>query len=356
MTLEVRLRKRLGEIGIHADFSADAGITALFGRSGAGKTSILNMIAGLLMPDTGTIIHQGDVWHDTDRRINLPAHTRRVGYVFQDARLFPHLDVNANLDYGARRRGVADSGRKAEVIALLDIEPLLGRAPATLSGGEKQRVAIARALLSDPKVLLLDEPLASLDLARKQEIYPYLERLRDTQNLPVLLVSHAVDDVARLAQRVVTIDQGRTSQAIPVAEFLADSRSVGDIPIRDVGALLHAIVMAHHEDGLTDVRVGETIVTVPHVVQSEGGSVRIRILSHDIVLATGDRPENLSAINILPVRVTAIRAGRGPGCLVALDMGGHLLHARITKRSASRLQLQPGMACHAIIKSVAVVP
>jgi molybdate transport system ATP-binding protein len=212
--LAVDVEKRLGDFSIAARFDTGAGVTALFGPSGAGKTTLVNMIAGLLKPDRGRITLDNDTLFDSGKRIDLPAHRRRIGYVFQEGRLFPHLSVAANLDYGRRMCGLAsDPAEMQRILALLDIGHLLGRRPGKLSGGERQRVAIGRALLMRPRLLLLDEPLASLDTARKREILPYLERLRDEAGVPMVYVSHHAGELRRIANSVVRLDGGRVAAA-----------------------------------------------------------------------------------------------------------------------------------------------
>lgn len=208
--LDIDASKQLGEFSLDIAFASDGGVTGLFGASGTGKTSLVNMIAGLLAPDRGRIVLDGDVLDDTATRIHVPAHRRRVGYVFQDARLFPHLDVARNLDYGRRMNGLPrDPDYAARIETLLDIGPLRARRIGQLSGGEKQRVALGRALLARPRLLLLDEPLASLDDARKAEILPYLVRLRDEAQVPMVYVSHDADEMRQLATRVVMLKGGR---------------------------------------------------------------------------------------------------------------------------------------------------
>lgn len=213
--LRVSVRKSFRSFRLDAAFDAPGGVTALFGPSGSGKTTLLDMVAGLTAPDDGVISFDGETWFDKARGVNLPAHLRRVGYVFQDARLFPHLDVRGNLDYGRRmNKRVDDAAEFARVVALLGLESLLARAPLTLSGGEAQRVAIGRALLSGPRLMLLDEPLASLDEARKNEILPWLDRLRAEVKLPMLYVSHSAAEVARIADRVIDIGDGRATPRV----------------------------------------------------------------------------------------------------------------------------------------------
>jgi molybdate transport system ATP-binding protein len=210
--LTVDIEKKLGEFSLNAKFESESGATVLFGPSGAGKTSVINMIAGLLKPDRGKIALDGEILFDSAARINVPASRRRIGYVFQEGRLFPHLSVKHNLDYGRWMGGHADDPAAfTHAVELLDIGPLLDRRPGKLSGGERQRVAVGRALLMRPRLLLLDEPLASLDAARKADILPYLERLRDEAKVPIIYVSHDAGEVRRIASRVVRLDGGRVT-------------------------------------------------------------------------------------------------------------------------------------------------
>jgi len=208
--LRVEVSKQLGDFHINASFGGEGRVTGLFGASGAGKTSLINMIAGLLRPDRGVIAIDGEILDDTSARMHVPAHRRRIGYVFQDARLFPHLDVRQNLDYGRRlNRVVDDPVQRGRVTDLLDVGGLLDRRPGQLSGGERQRVALGRALLAQPRLLLLDEPLGSLDDERKIEILPYLVRLRDEANIPMVYVSHDASEMRQLATSVVMLSRGR---------------------------------------------------------------------------------------------------------------------------------------------------
>ena len=206
--------KRLGDFALGARFESAGGITAVFGPSGAGKTTLVNAIAGLIAPDRGRIAIDGTVLFDSERRINLPPHRREIGYIFQEGRLFPHLSVSHNLDYGRRMRGLPEDAKQLErIVSLLDIGHLLERRPGKLSGGERQRVAIGRALLARPRLLLLDEPLASLDAARKREILPYLERMRDEVGVPMVYVSHQAAELRRIATAVVRLEAGRVAAA-----------------------------------------------------------------------------------------------------------------------------------------------
>ena len=212
--LAVEIEKRLGDFTLSARFESAGGITAVFGPSGAGKTTLVNAIAGLIAPDRGRIAIDGTVLFDSERRINLPPHRREIGYIFQEGRLFPHFSVSRNLDYGRRMRGLpADAKQLERIVGLLDIGHLLERRPGKLSGGERQRVAIGRALLARPRLLLLDEPLASLDAARKREILPYLERMRDEVGVPMVYVSHQAAELRRIATSVVRLEAGRVAAA-----------------------------------------------------------------------------------------------------------------------------------------------
>ncbi|WP_226624124.1 molybdenum ABC transporter ATP-binding protein [Alloyangia pacifica] len=355
MTLSVSLQHRFGSFDLDACFEAPAGITVLFGRSGSGKTTIVNAVAGLLRPDAGRVAVDDLVLFDTGRRHWLPPHRRRIGYIFQEGRLFPHLSVRQNLHYGARfsprRPTHAEAGR---VVEMLGIGALLERRPGALSGGEKQRVAIGRALLSSPRMLLADEPLAALDEARKSEILPYFERLRDEAEVPILFVSHSAAEVARLATTVVALENGRVTRQGPAAEVLADP-AVTPLGARAAGAVLSAQVVRQHDDGLTELDAGGTPLFIPRLNAAPGTQVRVRIAAHEVILSR-QRPEGLSALNIIAGQVQEIRAGDGPGMLVSLDTPAGRVLARITRRSAAALELAPGAICHAVMKSVAVAP
>jgi molybdate transport system ATP-binding protein len=352
VTLSVRIRHRLGAFALDAGFDAPPGVTVLFGRSGSGKTTIVNAVAGLLRPEEGRIALDGDVLCDTARRIWRPPHRRRLGYVFQDSRLFPHLSVRQNLRYGRWFAGIRDGPEEARVLDMLAIGPLLDRRPADLSGGERSRVALGRALLSHPRLLLADEPLAALDEARKAEILPYFERLRDEARVPILYISHAAAEVARLATTIVALDGGRVTAQGPAAELLADP-TVVPTGIRAAGAVLSARVVAHHADGLSELEAGGVPLFVPRVPQAVGRLLRLRVPAHEVILSR-TAPEGLSALNVVPGRITAIREGEGPGVIVTLASPAGNILARVTRRSALRLDLSPGTACHAIVKSVAI--
>ncbi|NUH65939.1 molybdenum ABC transporter ATP-binding protein [Sulfitobacter sp. S0837] len=357
MMLEVALHHGFTGFDLDLAFDAGAGITALFGRSGAGKTTVIDAVAGLLRPEAGRVVLDGRVLFDSANGIWVPPHRRRLGYVFQDARLFPHLTVEQNLMFGARFAPRRSSGAGFDdVVALLGLDGLLNRAPATLSGGEKQRVALGRALLSHPRMLLMDEPLASLDGPRKQEILPYLERLRDGDLcLPILYVSHAVDEVARLADRLVLLQDGRLRAQGALFDVMADPAAVPLLGVREAGAVLEADVIAHADDGLSTLAISAGQLELPGVQAPVGARVRLRVLAQDVILSR-DRPEGLSSVNILPVRVEAVHPGDGPGAAIALTAGSDRLLARVTARAVLDLGLRPGMDCHAILKATTVAP
>jgi len=355
MSTLVSLQHRLGAFRLDAafEFGGAPRVTALFGPSGAGKSTIIGAIAGLFRPDSGRIDIDGETLLDTERGIFKPPRTRRIGVVFQDTRLFPHMNVRANLLYGWHRAAPRPSGKTIDrVIALLGLNPLLERKPRTLSGGERSRVALGRALLMSPRALLLDEPLASLDAARKAEILPYLERLVRETEIPMLYVSHSLDEVARLADRMVVLHEGRVAGDGPLFEITARLDLFSGAHLLP-GAVLEAKIACHDElHGLTELLLaGETLV-VPRVNRAAGNKVRIRIDADDVMLAL-QRPEGVSANNIIPATVAAIRED-GANADVQLRLEDAHLVARITRRSRERLALRPGLSVFAVIKSVTV--
>lgn len=356
MSLSVSLRHSFPSFDLDVAFEAPSGVTALFGQSGSGKTTVVNAVAGLLRPDSGRVSVNAEDLFDRSTGCWLPPHRRRIGYVFQEGRLFPHLTVRQNLRYGQwfanRRHGGAEFGR---VLELLGIAPLLPRRPALLSGGEKQRVAIGRALLSAPRLLLMDEPLAGLDEDRKSEILPYLERLRDETEIPIVYVSHIVAEIARLATTIVMMKDGRVVRCGTAAEVLGDPSVSPALGVRGAGAVLSARVVAHHMDGLTELDVGTGQVFLPRMASPVGARIRIRIAAQDVMLAL-TRPEDISALNVLEGTVRDVRRGDGPGAMVVVAVGGQTLLARITQRSCDALRLAPGTPCFAVMKSVAFAP
>ncbi|MCW3148452.1 molybdenum ABC transporter ATP-binding protein [Stutzerimonas stutzeri] len=347
----------------YADFTLDVdlqlpgrGVTALFGHSGSGKTTCLRCIAGLERTGQGRLQINGECWQDSARGLFVPPHRRAIGYVFQEANLFAHLSVRRNLQFGMRR--VAAAERRVDwnhIVQLLGIEHLLERMPERLSGGERQRVGVARALLTSPRLLLMDEPLAALDLKRKNEILPYLERLHDELDIPVLYVSHSPDEVARLADHVVLLEQGRAIAQGELRETLARL----DLPTAfsdDAGVVVEAEIAEHDQDyHLTRLTFpgGEVLVSLRS--EAPGQRLRFRVHARDVSLAL-ERASGSSITNLLPARVEAIVAADTPAhVLVRLDAGGTPLLARITRRSADQLAIAPGQALWAQIKTVALL-
>jgi molybdate transport system ATP-binding protein len=331
------------------------GITGLFGHSGSGKTALLRCIAGLEQV-RGFLSVAGEVWQDDANRRFLPTWKRPLGYVFQESSLFPHLSVRRNLEYGLKRLKAEDRRVSLDyAIELLGIGPLLERLPGRLSGGERQRVAIARALAVSPRLLLMDEPLAALDLDRKQEILPYLQRLHDELEIPLLYVSHAPDEVARLADHLVAIEAGHVVASGPITEILSSL----DLPIRlgeDTGVVLDAVVAERDATwhlARADFAGGQ--FWVRDAGFPIGHSVRVRVLARDVSLAL-EKQTGTSILNTLPANVVEIADDVHPALvLVKLQLGASPLVARLTKRSAANLDLQPGDAIWAQIKAVALI-
>lgn len=354
--LTVSLKHRFPGFTLDVDFEAPPGVTALFGKSGSGKTTIVNAIAGLLRPDSGRIAVNDRVLLDRAAGVNLPVPQRRVGYVFQDHRLFPHMTVRRNLNYGARLAPPsADSAADFDsVIAMLGIGALLDRRPATLSGGERSRVAIGRALLSRPWLLILDEPMAALDEGRRAEIMPYLEKLRDTAGVPILYISHSVAEVVRLATTLVAIDKGHVVGAGPLVDLLAKPASAALLDAGEVGAVLPASVAAIEADGLARLESAAGPLWVPEAEFATGDNIRLRVRAQDVILSCAP-PQPSSALNVFKGRVAEIGEGMNGTVLVAvaLQPDGRLL-AQVTRRSVSTLGLQPGSEVHAIVKSAAL--
>jgi len=355
MTLEVHLQHAYPGLTLDIGFSAPSpGITVLFGRSGAGKSSIIAAVAGLLRPARARIASDGAVLTDTEANLFVPPERRRVGMVFQDARLFPHLNVENNLRYG-QRRAVEQRIGFDDVTDLLNLAPLLARRPHTLSGGEKQRVAIGRALLSQPLLLAMDEPLANLDAQHKGEILPYLSRLKTSLKLPILYVTHALDEVNRLADTLVLIRAGHVLASGPIGELLARA----DLPLaarEDAAAVIGAEVVAHDPARqLSTLRAGGQDIEAPLIAAPLGKTVRIRIPARDVILAS-EVPRGISVHNILPgtVRNITIDTEHHAALVeLALDESTALL-ARITPDAVTRLNLKPGGQALALIKSMAM--
>ena len=342
-TLEARLRLSQGGFSLEVAFRAARGVTALFGPSGSGKTTVLRCLAGLARAPEGLVLVEGECWQDEARGVFRPAHERACGDVFQEASLFPHLSVRRNIEYGWKR--VAGSARKVSfdaTVDLLGIKPLMDRMPASLSGGERQRVAMARAVLASPRLLLMDEPIASLDEARKGEVLYYIERLRDELALPIVYVSHSIEEIVRLADTVVTLSGGRVSSVGPVAGLLPDS------------AVIETRVAEHDLAwGLTRLQFPGGALFASDVDALPGEPVRVRIRSRDVALALS-APRDASFLNVLNGVIKTVGPEHGATVDVELDVGGTPLTARIPRRSAAQLGLEAGRPVFALVKSVAI--
>ncbi len=351
--IDVDIEQQLGAFRLAVKFAAEAPIVGLFGRSGSGKTSVINAIAGITTPSRGHIRVNDVALFDAAQGINLPPEQRRIGYVFQDALLFPHMDVHANLTYGQRlrpaRERVIDEER---VVDLMGLRTLLRRRPDTLSGGEKQRVAIGRALLAQPRILLMDEPLAALDVPRKTEILDYIERLRDELAIPIVYVSHSVPEIIRLADSVVLVSDGHCLAYGDVDDVMGRLDLKPATGRYEAGSLIETRVVAHHlDDDLTTLAFDGGELFVPHVNGLIGERVRARIRARDVALAT-QRPEGISILNVLAGRVTAINEEAGPIAEVQLAIGAATLTARITRRSVQQLEIRVGSDVFALVKAV----
>lgn len=353
--LEIDVTRRLGAFTLDARFRAGPGITSLFGRSGSGKTSLVSLLAGLARPDRGRIVIDERVLFDSEMHIDVPAERRQVGYVFQEPRLFPHMSVRGNLRYGMGRAGRnGDPAPEfAAVVELLGLGAMLHRRPATLSGGEKQRVAIGRALLSGPRVLLMDEPLASLDGDRKAEILPYIENLREATRVPIVYVSHAIEEVVRLADTMVVLSDGAVMASGPVEAVMARLDLRPYTGRYEAGAVLPVEVASQDgADGLTELRFGGGSLWVPAVDLAPGTRFRVRVRAHDVSLDLV-RPERTSVLNVFAGIVKEIEPGQGAQADVLVDVGV-LLVARLTRRAVSQLALHPGVSVFASVKAVVV--
>jgi molybdate transport system ATP-binding protein len=352
--LEVSVLKQLAGFRLDATFTAPTpGVIALFGRSGSGKTTLTNVISGLLTPDAGAVTLDGELLTDIRRGIALPVERRRIGYVFQQARLFPHLSVAGNLRYGERRSRPAQTiAGFDEVVALLGLTRLLPKKPWQLSGGERQRVSLGRALLSQPRLLLLDEPLAALDVARREEVLPYLVALRDRLSIPMVYVSHQFDEVLRLATHLVLLEGGQVLAEGPVDEMSLYSELQSIIGPDLVGAVVEGLVTRVNSDtGSTEVAVGNGTLEVSLREAVVGTRVRLQLLARDIILAT-QPVQGLSVRNALASTVIAISDDGFGAVLVRVDVGGAIVLARITQGARRALNLRPGDGVWTLVKAV----
>ncbi len=354
--IDINIIKQLAGFSLDVAFTAPSvGVTALFGASGSGKTSVVQAIAGGLVPDAGRIAIDDRVFFEKARGINLDTHLRRVGFVFQDARLFPHMSVRGNLEYGLKRSRGPRRIDLDGVVELLGLGGVLDRRTHKLSGGERQRVGIGRALLSQPSLLLMDEPLSSLDPPRKAELLPYIESLRDNLGLPILYISHAFDEVVRLADHLVVLDQGRVIRSGPFLELAAQPDLTPLIGQYEAGSVIECGIASH--DAMLKLSTlafqgGE--LRVPQLEAAVGATVRVQIKARDVALSLS-RPMDVSITNRLPGRLVGVVRQGGPYADVTVDVGGGVvLQSLITVESASRLALEPGLEVWALIKSVAV--
>jgi molybdate transport system ATP-binding protein len=355
--LDVNIKKSQGAFTVDASFVAQGrGVTALFGRSGAGKTSIINMVAGLVRPDAGRIVVNGKTYFDSEKGVNIRTEKRRLGYIFQDGRLFPHLSIKSNLIYGMRLVPPSKRYLKLDqVVELLGITHLLDRRPARLSGGEKQRVAIGRALLTSPDLLLMDEPLASLDGARRAELMPFIATLSREVLIPILYVSHSFDEVLNLADTMVILDAGK----------VVASGSVEDITSRydletltgriETGAVLCMEVKRHDRaSGLTFLGFSGGLLRVPLLDLPAGGLVRVHIHARDVAIALEELPQT-TILNVFPARIEQIQESDRSTDIVTLDIGFPIV-ARITSYIRAQLGLMPNQQVFALIKKASVSP
>jgi molybdate transport system ATP-binding protein len=354
--IEVSIAKQLGSFSVRATFAApDTGVTALFGRSGSGKTTIVNLIAGIARPDAGRISVGSRVYFDAARNIDTPIEKRRIGYVFQDSRLFPHLTAGGNLRYGLERSPAGERPIPFDtVVDVLGIGSLLNRRPHGLSGGERQRVALGRALLAQPRLLLMDEPLAALDAPRKAEILPYIERLRDEFDTPIIYVSHSLDEVIRLADTMVVVSDGSVAACGELSEIMSRAELQHLLGRFESGSVLDCTVERHdtlHQ--LTTLAFADGTLRVPMIDLAEGARVRARVRARDVSVSIS-RVDEISISNRLPGVIAGLLARDGPYVDVTVSLGTTRLRALITGESWERLGLQVGQQVWVLVKAVAL--
>jgi len=355
--LDVNVTLRRGAFALQVAFAAPTpGIVAVFGRSGCGKTTLIDILAGLLKPDTGAVRLDDLVLLDTAQGFLLPAEQRGIGYVFQDARLFPHLDVRGNLRYGEKRSAARPHAIDFdEVTALLGLAPFLARRPYSLSGGERQRVALGRSLLSQPRLLLLDEPLASLDAPRRDEVLPYLEALRDRLSIPMIYVSHQFDEVLRLANHVVLLEGGSVLAQGSVDEVSLTPELRAIVGSEAVGAVLEGIITTVDESGLAILTLGHGTLRLAAPGARVGARARVQLLARDLILATAPA-QGFSVRNSIKGSIVAIRDEEHDARLVMVDIGGASVLSRVTGEALESLHLRIGSTVWVLVKAVSIKP
>ncbi|ADZ70997.1 molybdenum ABC transporter ATP-binding protein [Polymorphum gilvum] len=350
MALEV-MAKAATPIPLDVSFRVEPGeLLALVGHSGSGKTTLLRTVAGLWRPDMARVAVGGTPWLDTAARIDLPTYRRRVGIVFQNYALFPHMTAEQNVMAAMDRTDRAEALR---ILELVNLHGLANRKPAQLSGGQQQRVAVARALARRPQALLLDEPFSAVDRATREKLHGEIVALRAHLKMPIVLVTHDMNEAQLLADRMVVIETGKVVCEGTAAEVMADPDALRAMGIREAAVMLPAMIVSHDHDGLTRLDAATGPLFLPSIEGAPGTRVRVRIMAHEVILARG-RPEGLSAQNILPGKVVRIVPGAGPGVIVHVGIGDDEILARITRRAADQLRLQPGDQVHAIVKSLSV--
>ncbi|MEM8980039.1 MAG: molybdenum ABC transporter ATP-binding protein [Pseudomonadota bacterium] len=349
--IEVSAKLERSGFALDVDVACKPGVIGLFGPSGSGKTTLARIIAGFEEPQTGEISFDCQPLYSTKQCINLKPHLRRVGYVFQDTRLFPHLTVGENISYGLRFQTSSPSIDFEELVSLLDLDGLLSKSPAALSGGEAQRVGFARAVMAHPKFLILDEPLSSLDQMRKYLVLKYLEKLKFRYEIPMLYITHDPSELFRIADSLVILESGKSLASAPLEDALGDPKFAAFLGVDALCRFVNAQVQEHLEGGLTRLSLGQQSLILAGLNAPVGARVRVRIPAQDVILAKGTLPL-LSARNQLTAEVTDIQRGHGPGALITLSVDQQSLLVRVTAQALNELSLAVGDQCYALLKTL----